>query len=134
MAGVPFFRLKVCNQDLVNLLVGIWWVITLLSSIFLVRSIPHQDPKLKPEFGERLLIEDQSSPVGYKVPSLPDFEIDSNLASTGGIKCLSLKFELIVGLIMAISVGFCLILLAFPSWEDNLYNEIWTFLSKSLQI
>ena len=114
-------HLQVCNQNPINLSVGVWWTITLLSSMFLVRRIPHQDQK--PEFGERLLIEDQSSPVGYKVPSLPDFEIDPSLANTGS-KCLSLTCELVVGLILAISIGSGLIVLAFTSWEDNLYNKI----------
>jgi hypothetical protein len=73
--------------------------------------------------GERLLIEDQASPVGYKVPSVPDFEIDPGLADTGS-PCMSVNFELFIGLIMAVSVGSWLVSLAFTLWEDRLYDDI----------
>lgn len=96
-------------------------MITLLCSICLVRRIPYEDQK--PHSGEKLLVENHASPVGYQVPSLPDFEIDPGMATTGS-KCLSLRFEFIVGVIMAIGVGSGIITLAFTSWDENFYHEI----------
>jgi hypothetical protein len=96
-------------------------MITVISSLILVRRIPYQDQK--PEFGERLLIEDHASPVGYKVPSLPDFEIDPSMANTGS-KWLSLTFEFFIGVVMSVIVGTWLVSLAYTGWDDNLYSEI----------
>lgn len=70
-----------------------------------------------------MLIEDHASPVGYKVPSVPDFEIDPSLANTGS-KCLSLTCEFMIGLLMAAAVGTWLVSLAYTTWEDHLYDEI----------
>ena len=56
--------------------------------------------------GERLLIEDHASPVGYKVPSLPDFEIDPTIANTG-LPCMTMSTEFIIGIAMALSCRYC---------------------------
>jgi hypothetical protein len=100
---------------------GIWWTVTLLISIVLVRRIPYRDQR--PRIGERLLIEDQASPVGYKVPSLPDYEIDPILANTGS-PCLSLPLEVCLGVLLATIVGTWLIGLAFTMWDEDIYAEI----------
>ena len=113
--------LQLCNQDPVNLMVGIWWTVTLLLSIVLVRRIPFHDQK--PRIGERLLVEDQASPVGYRVPSLPDYEIDPLLADTGS-PYLSLPLEVCLGVIMAGTIGTWLIGLAFTTWDEDIYADI----------
>lgn len=104
-----------------NLFVGAWWTITLLVSLVFVRRIPYQDQK--PDYGERVLMADQASPVGYKVPSVPDFEIDPSLVDTGS-PCLSLTTEFFIGLIIAVGVGTWLVSLAFTLWEDRLYDNM----------
>lgn len=111
-----FFK-QTCNQDSVNVLVGCWWTITFLFSLCFVRRIPYHDQK--PQDGEVLLVSDQASPVGYKVPSLPDFEIDPSLAYTGN-KCVSMNFEFLLGLIVAVSVGVGLISRTISTWQHNL--------------
>lgn len=113
--------LQGCDQDIVNLGVGCWWTVTLLISLFLTKSIPYLDQA--PSHGERVLVEDISSPVGYRVPSLPDFEIDPSLANTG-IKVFPLACEFAFGTIVALAVGGWLIALAFTSWEDDLLDKI----------
>ena len=102
-------------------MVGAWWMVTLLFSLCLVRRIPYKDQK--PQFGEKLLVENHSSPVGYQVPSLPDFEIDPGMA-TKGSKCLSIQFEFLVGVILAFGVGGCIIALGFTSWDENFYDQV----------
>lgn len=113
--------LQFCNQDPVNIIVGLWWAITLLFSICLIPKIQYKDQK--PQSGEKLLVENHESPVGYQVPLLPDFEIDPGMADTGS-KCLSLRFELIVGVILAIAGGAGMITLAFTSWDEDFYSEL----------
>jgi hypothetical protein len=105
----------------VNFSIGIWWTVTLLVSVALVRRIPYRDQR--PRIGERLLVEDQASPVGYKVPSLPDYEIDPTLANTGS-PCLSLPLEVCLGVVLAATVGTWLIGLAFTMWDEDIYAEI----------
>lgn len=94
--------------------------------MFLVRRIPYHDittSNSAATIGERLLIEDHSSPVGYKVPSLPDFEIDPTIANIG-LPCISLTTELVVGIVLALSAGTVLIGLAFTSWDDDVHDTI----------
>jgi len=110
-----------CDQDSINFLIGFWWTATLSASIFMVRRLPVLDQK--PEHGEKILIEDQASPVGYKVPSLPDFEIDPSLANTG-IKCLSLQFEFYFGIFMALVIGSLIVTLAFTNWEETVNKSV----------
>ena len=73
--------------------------------------------------GERLLIEDHASPVGYKVPSLPDFEIDPTIANTG-LPYVTISTELMIGMIMALCIGTVMIGLAFTSWDDNVHDAV----------
>jgi len=113
--------LQICNQDPVNIIIGAWWMITLLSSLCLVRKIPHAEQK--PHSGEKLLEEDHASPVGYKVPLLPDFEIDPALANTGS-KFLSIQVEFVIGSILAIAAGAAMITLGFTSWDEDFYDEL----------
>jgi len=110
-----------CDQDFVNFFVGLWWTATLVCSLFMVRRLPVLDQK--PENGEKILIEDQASPVGYKVPSLPDFEIDPSLASTGS-KYLSLQVEFYFGVFMALAVGSIIVALAFTNWEESVNDRL----------
>jgi hypothetical protein len=116
-----------CKQDGVNIVVGIWWMITLFCSLFMVRKIPYKIQT--PSVGEKLLVKDHSSPVGYKVHNLPDFEIDPSLANTGS-SYLSLKTEFIIGIILSIVVGSWIIYLAFTSWDDDLIGDANTYLDR----
>jgi len=104
-----------CNQIPVNIIVGGWWSITLISSLCLLlrknESVVQND-----HTGENVLKEDQSSPVGYKVPSLPDFEIDLDREDTGS-KYLSSQSVLLIGVILAIGAGTAMI--AFSLTDSN---------------
>jgi hypothetical protein len=110
-----------CDQSIVNHIVGSWWTLTLIVSLFLVRKVPCKEQK--PENGERLLVEDHGSPVGYKVPSLPDFEIDPSLANTGS-KWIPIQLEFLMGLIMAFGVGGFIIALAYTSLDESLNDDL----------
>lgn len=106
-----------CNQDIVNVVVGAWWMLTLFICIHLVRRIPRFD--IRPDDEEPLLEVDEASPVGYKVPCLPDFPIDPTLASRGHKYC-SLKMEIVLGVIMALGVGSAIILMGFTDLDDEI--------------
>jgi hypothetical protein len=120
------FLTQLCDQNPVNVTVGIWWTITFVSSLVIVRRMPYRDASTATAaatIGERLLIEDHASPVGYKVPSLPDFEIDPTIANTG-LPCITMSTELMIGMAMALSFGTIIIGLAFTSWDDEIHSAI----------
>lgn len=108
---------QTCPQDVVNLVVAIWWLITLICSLFLVKQIPSSEPS-RPHDGERLLIEDHASPAGYRVPSLPDFEVDPTLAKEG-LPFASVGVEFFFGLIMAVAIGTGMIYLSVSQWDNQ---------------
>jgi hypothetical protein len=87
----------------------------------MVRRIPYKVQS--PSVGEQLLLKDHASPVGYKVPNLPDLQIDPSLANTGS-SYLSLTAEFIIGIIISIIVGLFIIYLAFTSWDEDVIEEL----------
>ena len=113
---------EACNQDMVNIVVGGWWTFGLLSSLFMVRRIPYRDQH--PNYdGEPLLVEDHASPVGFKVPDVPDFVVDPSLSKTGSA-LVSIGFEMFIGLLMAAVIGGGIIYLAFTSWGEDLVDSV----------
>jgi hypothetical protein len=113
---------EVCNQDYVNIAVGAWWCITLLCSICLLRRIPHMDHH--PDYdGEPALVEDHASPVGYKVPHIPDFEIDPALAKRG-FPLIPYWVELLLAVLMAIGLGSGIVSLAFTNMDEQILHAV----------
>ena len=110
-----------CEQKLVNMVIGTWWTVTLLVSLLLVIKIqPHQHWH-KDE--EALLVEDQASPVGFKVPNLPDFEIDPNLVQPERFPC-PMQFELAFGFMLAIGIGGGMVYMAYTDWGNSSMTPI----------
>ena len=97
---------ETCPQNEVNLIVGIWWTLTAVSSLFMILRI--KSPVQTPAGEEHLLIPAQESPVGFKVPDIPDYIVDPNLARKG-IQWLSLAVELSFGIVLSLAVGAAII-------------------------
>jgi hypothetical protein len=113
---------EVCNQDYVNMAVGSWWCLTLLCSLFLVRRIPCMDHH--PDYdGEPVLLEDHASPVGYKVPNIPDFEIDPSFAKRG-FPLIPYWVELVLGGLMAIGLGSGIVALGYTSMDEAILRAV----------
>jgi hypothetical protein len=89
----------------------------LLVSLVLVLGI--EPPSIWPDEDEPLLEGDQASPVGYKLPSLPDFPIDP-LLEQRGVPFLTIQVEFIVGVFLALSIGGGIVYLAFTDFDENL--------------
>ena len=113
-------------MQIVMPILGIWWTLSLLISLFLVLRV--QPPKIAPEDKETLLDEDQSSPLGFKVHSLPDFQVDPHLAQKG-VEFLSVQFEFVAAVIMAVGLGAFMVSLAFTQMDENLTNRLQSILS-----
>ena len=76
---------------------------TAISCIFAAQKITPPEPH--PEDNDPILVEDQTSPVGFKVPNFPDYPIDPIFFGGNGFSFCSMKMEIITGLILSIVVG-----------------------------
>jgi hypothetical protein len=107
-------RLQPEKQTLVNIIIAIWWVASVCLNIILAWRTPFHDQKTLDS--EHLLIADHASPAGFKVPSLPDYEIDPSFGHTG-IRWLPKCVELVFGMVLAAAVCAGLLLLSFSDWD-----------------
>lgn len=111
-----------CPQDQVNMLIGTWWTVTLLTSLLLVMNIsPYRNEWQRKE--EPILVPDHASPVGYKVPSIPDFFVDPNLVQRDIIP-LSMQCEVTFGLFFAVVIGGGMVYYSFTDWGAFLTNRL----------
>ena len=101
---------------------GIWWLVTVLSGLLLSASTPFYDAK--PFDSERFLQPDHASPAGYKVPCLPDFEIDPALARIGRVWIVSLGTQLALAMMLAGVVGSGMLYLVYTNWDEDLANQV----------
>ena len=92
-----------CDQSNVNITLGIWFTMTAITCIFASQKIT--PPEHHPEDNDPILVEEQTSPVGYKVPNFPDFPIDTIQFGNKGLKFCSLKVEVILGVLISIGMG-----------------------------
>lgn len=109
-----------CSQDGVNLTVGIWFSVTLVTSLWFIAKTKRQE--VKPEESEPLLEEDHASPVGFTVPGLPDVSIDPDLTKPG-YPCCTLGLEFTLGTIIALVVGCAIASTAFTTKDDEFLNR-----------
>ena len=114
------FIFQNCNQDVVNVVGALWWSVSLSCSLFLVRNIPSRTQDR--EDGEQFLIEDHTSPVGYKVPQLPNFEIDPVLAQQGN-SCFSVNLQFAFGIMLAVIAGFAMAAFGLSDWEKAVSDK-----------
>uniref|UniRef100_A0A7S0CM10 Uncharacterized protein n=1 Tax=Proboscia inermis TaxID=420281 RepID=A0A7S0CM10_9STRA len=110
-----------CSQDVVNIVVGIWWTMSFLASIFCYKMIPPK--KFEPQYHdggeEEFLKESCNSPVGFVVPNIPDFYVDPLLNSRASISC-SEKSNTVFGVCIALLIGSCITSLGFADTTSTL--------------
>jgi hypothetical protein len=106
-----------CNQNYVNLGFGIWWTLSLIASLFVILRKEREGIWLEDE--EPLLEKDHSSPVGFKVPNLPDFPMDPSMAARS-IPLVSIHMEFFFGVLMALALGGGMCFLAFTDMVNDL--------------
>ena len=121
---------QTCNQDIANITVGIWIALTSVTCILAAQKIKPIAPSPSDD-SDPILIEDQTSPVGYKVvrrmwhfhefaitlsqfsdnyfyfsqPNFPDFQIDPVLFGGNGLATLNTKTTTALGLLIGIGAG-----------------------------
>ena len=108
---------ETCNQDNVNMTVGVFFTMTALSCIFAAQKIA--PPELHPdEDDDAILVADETSPVGFKVPNFPDYPINPIDLGQKGLPCCTMKIETIVGLLVSLGVGFMVISMSLFGYVD----------------
>lgn len=92
-----------CDQDSVNITLGIWLTMTSITCIFAAKKVGPSEPH--PEDGDPILVEDHASPVGYVVPNFPNFAADPVQFGGEGLSFLNVNAEIAMGLLVSIGVG-----------------------------
>ncbi|KAI2502160.1 hypothetical protein MHU86_12296 [Fragilaria crotonensis] len=111
---------EACPQNDVNVVVSIWWTLTFVSSLAMVLYIkPHRE---LPANEEHLLVPAQESPVGFRVPNLPDYVVDPILAKEG-ISWISKRVEFVFGVVVALVAGGLIIYLNSTNVDNILTGE-----------
>ena len=113
-----------CSQDWVNIAVGVWFALSLTASLCMIMKIDPEGVWCEDE--EPLLEADHSSPIGFKVPNLPDFPIDPSLANHG-ISCVNIKLEFFFGIFMALALGAGICYLAFIDTLEDITQSFDVF-------
>lgn len=111
-----------CNQQGVTISVGVWIALSVSTSIFASQKIIPPEPH--PEDANPLLVEEQTSPVGYCVPNFPNFPIDPIHFGKQGLECCSVQIEMLVGLLVGVGFGAFVVSTALYSYMDGLNGWI----------
>ena len=117
---LPYLHLQNCSQYYVNLAVGGWYVVSLIASLCMVLRIPVDD---KTDDTEPLLEMSHTSPVAFRVPNLPDFAMDP-VQAKNGIVWLDMKWELGLGILMALVMGGLICSLAIAGEEGDVTDAV----------
>mmetsp|Transcript_25106 Transcript_25106/g.43959 ORF Transcript_25106/g.43959 Transcript_25106/m.43959 type:complete len:563 (-) Transcript_25106:78-1766(-) len=110
-----------CSQEIVNMSVGIWWCVSLIACLLVLHG--RKSVEYWPDTKEPLLIEDHASPIGFKVPHLPDFPIDPVFAAKPTTFCMNVTMELLVGVLLALGVGGFLFFLGYSNLGDQILGS-----------
>ena len=94
---------ETCNQDITNIGLGVWFTLTVITCIFAALKI--EPPIPHPEDDDHILVEDQTSPVGFKVPNFPDYLIDPSMLERNGFSRCSMSGEVMSGMVVGVLVG-----------------------------
>jgi hypothetical protein len=100
------FMGDVCDQSIINIALGSWLAMASVTSIFAAKKIakPEAVENVEGEI-DMILDEDQTSPVGFKVPNFPDYPIDPVLYREDGLKCFSTNVQTFLGIVVCLGFG-----------------------------
>lgn len=97
---------EACDQSITNIALGSWLAFSSISCIFAARSVTPPETVEDAE-GEIDLIldEDQTSPVGFRVPNFPDFPIDPAHYTEDGFTCVSTNVQTFIAVLTCLGLG-----------------------------
>lgn len=100
------FMGEACDQTTTNIILGSWLAMAAITSIFAARKIekPETVESVEGEI-DMILDEDQTSPVGFKVPNFPNYCIDPVCLREDGLSCLSTNAQTFLGVVICLGFG-----------------------------
>jgi hypothetical protein len=100
------FTGEACDQSTTNIALGSWLAMASVTSIFAARRIakPETVENVEGEI-DMILDEDQTSPVGFKVPNFPNYCIDPVLYREDGLSCFSTNVQTFLGIVICLGLG-----------------------------
>lgn len=100
------FMGEACDQATTNITLGSWLAMAAITSIFAARKIekPETVESVEGEI-DMILDEDQTSPVGFKVPNFPNYCIDPVRLREDGLSCLSTNAQTFLGVVICLGFG-----------------------------
>lgn len=122
-------KTKTCDQQVVNVAVGSWIAITFLFNLVVAANIK-QRPRLK-EDDNSMICEDQNSPVGFRILSLPEFIVDPSHAKKG-FGFVSLENEIYISIFLAILIMAGIVSMPYTGWSDIVEGYIKRIMSNVL--
>jgi len=113
-----------CNQDIVNIAVGIWFICTTLLCIYFSGRIARHQVSEVPDEAS-IVVRNEHSPIGYCVTCLPNFPINITLFAQPN-KYIPIKVEIFLGVIMSIVIGGLIIFMGFTDKDDAITSSSFT--------
>lgn len=100
------FTGEACDQSTTNIVLGSWLAMTSVTCIFAARRL-EKPGTIENAEGEidMILDEDQTSPVGMKVPNFPSYGIDPMTLREDGISCISSNVQTALGIVICLGLG-----------------------------
>jgi hypothetical protein len=111
-----------CSQENVNMAFGGWMCMSLIISLFLI-LLRKNSVEYWPDYKEPLLVEDHTSPIGFKVPHLPDFPIDPIYATNGNQYCVNTTTIFGVGVVFALGIGAFFMYVGFSDIDEKVLTS-----------
>lgn len=125
---VIFTAEQQCGQTVVNIAVGSWIGITLLVNLIVAAHQRRSRPLSKENLHDLILSEDHCSPVGYRVPTFPDFLVEP-IRAKRSISFISLEQEIYCALLVAMTMMGVIVSMAFTGWSKTLEQSLISALS-----
>lgn len=107
-----------CNQDIVNIAMGIWFICTTLLCIYFSRRVAKYQVTEVPQ-ETPIITNNQNSPIGCCVADLPNFPINITLFAQPN-KYIPIKVELVFGVVMTIVIGALIVYMGFTDKDDSI--------------
>jgi hypothetical protein len=117
-----------CGQAVVNIVVGSWIGMTLLVNLLVAAHLRRNRPLSQDNLHDLILSEDHRSPVGYRVPTFPDFLVEP-IRAKKSISFISFEQEIVFAVLVAMTMMGVIVSMAFTGWSKTLEQALISTLS-----
>jgi hypothetical protein len=101
---------------------------TLLVNLIVAAHQRRNRPLAKENLHDLILSEDHRSPVGYRIPTFPDFLVEP-IRAKRSISFISFEQEMYFAVLVAMTIMGGIVSMAFTGWSKSLEQSLITALS-----